>query len=297
MKNADQAMYVAKKNGRNRFSYFTPALQEQAKNRQLLIRDLRNALAENQLKVYFQPIVELSTGKVHKAEALLRWIHPERGMISPVEFIPLAEETRLILEIGAWVRMQSAIWCKRWNEICTDKFQISINRSPVEFMDDSKIASVTTFIAYLREHGLTGENFVFEITEGMLLNLSSNVSNELMVLRNEGIQVSLDDFGTGYSSLSYLNKLDIDYLKIDKSFVCDITPESDNLVLCEAIISMSHKLGLKVIAEGVETEQQRDLLVKAHCDFAQGYFYSRPVPPEELEIWMKNNNNHRLIKA
>ncbi len=295
LKNADQAMYVSKKNGRNRFSYFTPSLQENAKIRQLLIRDLRGALAGNQLKVYFQPIVELSSGQAHKAEALLRWIHPVRGMVSPVEFIPLAEETKLIVEIGAWVRMESAAWCKRWNEISPNKFQISINRSPVEFMDGSKVASVATFVAQLREHGLTGENFVFEITEGMLLDLSPSVSKELIVLRDEGIQVSLDDFGTGYSSLSYLNKLDIDYLKIDRSFVCNLKPDSDDLILCEAIITMAHKLGLKVIAEGVETEHQRDLLVNAHCDYAQGYLYSRPVPPEEFEAWVKINNSPLTI--
>lgn len=295
MKNADQAMYVAKKNGRNRFSYFTITLQEDAQKRLYLIKDLRGALANKQLKVYYQPIVELGTGEVHKAEALLRWIHPEHGMISPAEFIPLAEETRLILEIGAWVRMESAVWCKRWNDICPQEFQISVNRSPVEFMDDSGIASISTFIDYLHEQNLSGKSFVFEITEGMLLNLSDSVSNELIALRDAGIQVSLDDFGTGYSSLSYLKKLDIDYLKIDRSFVCNLEPDSDDLVLCEAIISMAHKLGLKVIAEGVETEQQRDLLMDANCDYAQGYLYSRPVPPEELEAWMSARIRDNLM--
>jgi len=290
MKNADQAMYVAKKNGRNRFSYFTAALQEGAQKRLHLIKDLRGALAGKQLKVYFQPIVELSTGQVHKAEALLRWVHPQRGMISPADFIPLAEETRLIIEIGAWVRMESAIWCKRWNDLCPEEFQVSVNKSPVELMDDSEINGVAAFIDYLRTHNMSGKNFVFEITEGMLLNLSPGVSNKLMALRDAGIQVSLDDFGTGYSSLSYLKKLDIDYLKIDRSFVSNLEPDSDDLVLCEAIISMAHKLGLMVIAEGVETEQQRDLLINANCDYAQGYFFSRPIPPEEFEVWMKDRN-------
>jgi diguanylate cyclase (GGDEF)-like protein len=292
MKNADQAMYESKKNGRNRFSHFTQSLQDEAQKRMRLSKDLRNALPNNQLKVYFQPIIKLSNGKVHKAEALLRWLHPERGMVSPVDFIPLAEETKLILEIGAWVRMESAIWCKRWNEMCAEPFQISINKSPVEFMDESGVASVAKFVDYLREHNMSGKNFVFEITEGMLLNLSSTVSNKLMELRDAEIQVSLDDFGTGYSSLSYLMKLDIDYLKIDKSFVCNLAPDSDDLVLCEAIISMAHKLGLKVIAEGVETTQQRDLLMLANCDYAQGYLYSKPVPPEELEAWMKIRNKN-----
>lgn len=292
MKHADQAMYVAKKDGRNRYSHFTQALQEGAQKRLRLIRDLRIALPGNQFKVYFQPIVNLSNGKVHKAEALLRWIHPEHGMVSPADFIPFAEETRLILGIGDWVRMESAVWCKRWNELCTEPFQISVNKSPIEFMDDSEITSIARFTDYLRDNKMSGENFVYEITEGMLLNLSSNVTHKLIALRDAGIQVSLDDFGTGYSSLSYLMKLDIDYLKIDKSFVCNLTAGSDDLVLCEAIINMAHKLGLKVIAEGVETEQQRNLLMLANCDYAQGYFYSRPIPAEDFEIWMKERNSH-----
>jgi diguanylate cyclase (GGDEF)-like protein len=290
MKNADQAMYTAKKDGRNRYSYFTPALQEAAQKRMRLSRDLRLALGNNQLKVYFQPIVDLASGEVHKAEALLRWLHPDQGMISPADFIPLAEETRLIIEIGAWVRHESAVWCKRWNEICPREFQISVNMSPIEFMDDSGITSIETFTSLLLQSGLSGKSFVFEITEGMLLNLSDIVSKKLMALRDAGIQVSLDDFGTGYSSLSYLKKLDIDYLKIDKSFVGNLEYDSDDLVLCQAIISMAHKLGLKVIAEGVETAQQRDLLTLANCDYAQGYYYSRPVPPEELEVWISQQN-------
>jgi diguanylate cyclase (GGDEF)-like protein len=290
MKNADQAMYTAKKNGRNRFSYFTQALQAESRKRMHMSNDLRSALTNNQFKVYFQPIINLSSGKAYKAEALLRWIHPERGMVSPAEFIPLAEETRLILEIGAWVRTESIIWCKRWNELCTESFQISINKSPVEFMDESGIDSVTTFTSQLLEQDIDGKNFVIEITEGMLLNLSSSVSKKLIALRDAGIQVSLDDFGTGYSSLSYLMKLDIDYLKIDRSFVSNLAPDSDDLVLCEAIINMAHKLGLKVIAEGVETAQQQDLLIQANCDFAQGYYYSRPVPPEAFEDWMRTTN-------
>lgn len=290
MKNADQAMYVSKKNGRNRFSYFTAELHEQTQQRMRMSKDLRVALSDKQFKVYFQPIVELATGEVHKAEALLRWVHPEQGMINPADFIPLAEENRMILEIGAWVRSESVIWCKRWSEIYTSKFQISVNKSPVEFMDESDTASVATFVKNLHESNLSGNNFVFEITEGMLLNLSQIVSNKLIALRDSGIQVSLDDFGTGYSSLSYLKKLDIDYLKIDRSFVSNLEPDSDDMALCEAIISMAHKLGLMVVAEGVETTLQRDLLVSANCDYAQGYLYSRPVPPEEFERWMTVRN-------
>ncbi len=286
MKNADQAMYAAKDNGRNRFSHFTASLQEDAQKRLRLTNDLRCALTENQFRVYFQPIVELATNRVHKAEALIRWQHPVRGMVSPFEFIPLAEKSKLIIDIGAWVRRESIIWCRRWDSLTPGGFQISINKSPVEFMDDNDSGSVNSFIDDLHENDLLGRNFVFEITEGLLMNADQRINNKLVALRDAGIQVSIDDFGTGYSSLSYLKKFDIDYLKIDQSFVRNLEQDSNDLALCEAIIVMAHKLGLKVIAEGVETTQQRDLLSGAGCDYAQGYLYSRPVPPEEFEKWL-----------
>ncbi|MEO8333088.1 MAG: EAL domain-containing protein [Gallionella sp.] len=290
IKNADQAMYAAKSNGRNGFSYFTASLQQAAQKRLHLTNDLRAALAGNQFRVYFQPIIELSTGRVNKAEALLRWMHPVHGMISPLDFIPLAEETRFIIDIGRWVRNESAVWCKRWNDASPEGFQVSINKSPVEFMDESTSSSIATFLDEVHGQNLSGKNFVFEITEGLLLNTVMIVTNKLMELRDAGIQVAIDDFGTGYSTLSYLKKFDIDYLKIDKSFIHNLEQDPDDLVLCEAIIVMAHKLGLKVVAEGVETEQQRDLLIRANCDYAQGYLYSRAVPPEQFETWLKDRN-------
>jgi EAL domain-containing protein (putative c-di-GMP-specific phosphodiesterase class I) len=261
-------------------------LQAAAQKRLRLTNDLRSALTDNQFRVYFQPIIELKTNHVHKAEALLRWLHPVRGMISPLDFIPLAEETRLIINIGTWVRKEAMTWCRRWNELGADGFQISVNKSPVEFMGEDACNSVETFTTDLREQGLRGKNLTLEITEGLLLNSNPLINNKLMALRDAGIQVSIDDFGTGYSSLSYLKKFDIDYLKIDQSFVHNLERDTDNVALCEAIIVMAHKLGLKVIAEGVETEQQRDLLIRAGCDYAQGYLYSEPIPPEEFEKWL-----------
>ena len=290
-KNADQAMYVAKNNGRNRFSYFTVALQEAAQKRLRLTNDLRGALTAKQFMVYFQPIIELSTGHTRKAEALLRWLHPIRGMVNPLEFIPLAEETGLIIDIGEWIRNESATWCKRWNTLWPEGFQMSVNLSPVEFMDESGHNSIGIFLNHLHEHGMSGKNFVFEITEGLLLNVDSGVAGKLIALRDAGIQVAIDDFGTGYSSLSYLKKLDIDYLKIDQSFIRNLENDSNDMALCEAIIVMAHKLGLKVIAEGVETEQQRELLTHAGCDYAQGYLFSSPLPPEEFDAWLKDRNH------
>lgn len=286
MKNADQAMYVAKKNGRNRSSYYTHTLQEAAQKRLRLTTDLRVALAENQFLVYFQPIVNLLTGRVYKAEALIRWQHPERGMVSPIDFIPLAEESGLIHEIGDWVFKESARWALNWSKQYEDDFQISVNKSPVQFRGEGSSYS-NAWLDHLQEMGLSGKHIVVEITEGLLLNADTEVSDKLLVFRDAGIQVAIDDFGTGYSSLSYLKKFDIDYLKIDQSFVRNLCTDTDDLALCEAIIVMAHKLNLKVIAEGVETEEQRVLLANAGCDYAQGYLLSRPVPANEFEEYMK----------
>jgi diguanylate cyclase (GGDEF)-like protein/PAS domain S-box-containing protein len=280
IKSADQAMYVAKKLGRKRYSYFTPALQEAAQQRLKLINDLRIAVSGDQLKVYFQPIVELTTGRIFKAEALVRWQHPQRGLVSPIEFIPLAEETGLIFEIGDWVFRESARWLKHWQASHHAKFQISVNKSPVQFYKD---AGSDNWLAYLHGIGLTGQGLVVEITEGLMLKTDSPVMDSLLMYRDNGIQVAIDDFGTGYSSLAYLNRFDIDYLKVDRSFISNLTLGSSDMALTEAIIVMAHKLGLKVIAEGVETEAQSDLLKTIGCDFAQGYLFSRPVPPEEFE--------------
>jgi diguanylate cyclase (GGDEF)-like protein/PAS domain S-box-containing protein len=302
MQNADQAMYVAKNKGRNRFSHFTLALQQAAQTRLRLTHDLRGALAAQQFRVYFQPIVELSTGHIHKAEALLRWQHPERGMVSPMEFIPLAEETGLIVEIGDWIFHESARWVKRWDSQFSDNIQVSVNKSPVEFSDSPQISVNVSpvqfkvgsqifaeeWLHHLRELGLSGKSIVIEITEGLLLNAESDILKKLLKLRDAGIQVAIDDFGTGYSSLAYLKKFDIDYLKIDQSFVRNLETDPNDMALSEAIIVMAHTLGLKVIAEGVETEGQRKLLAAAGCDYAQGYLFSKPVPPEEFEALLKS---------
>ncbi len=280
LKNADQAMYAAKGSGRNRFSYFTNLLQEKALARSQLVKDLRGAMTAGQFKVYFQPIVELATGTVSKGEALIRWQHPERGMVNPAEFIPLAEETGLINEIGDWVFKESVHWVKRWNEFCPHGFQVSVNKSPVQFLSE---IHHDDWLDYLRERGLSGQCVTIEITEGLLLNAASAVTDKLLRFRDAGIQVSIDDFGTGYSALSYLKKFDIDYLKIDQSFVRNLVTDPSDLALSEAIIVMAHKLGLKVIAEGVETVEQRKLLAAAGCDYGQGYLFSKAVSPEEFE--------------
>ncbi len=288
LKNADQAMYVAKNDGRNRFEFFTSSMQQAAQSRLRLINDLRSALAENQFKVYFQPIVNLSTGRIDKAEALIRWYHPQQGIISPTKFIPLAEETGLIIEIGNWVFKEAARQVKQWRNTYNPALQISVNMSPRQFHSADNQCYKTWFTNLL-ELKMPGQSIVIEITEGLLLGAENNVIEKLLEFRNAGIQISIDDFGTGYSSLSYLKKFDIDYIKIDQSFVRDLATDPNDMALSEAIIVMAHKLGLKVIAEGVETEIQRNLLAAAACDYAQGYLYSKPVSATEFETLLKEN--------
>ena len=286
LKNADQALYVAKGEGRNRFSFFTPALQEAAQTRVRLANDLRLALAEQQFRVVYQPIVDLHNGSIHKAEILIRWEHPRRGMVSPAAFIPIAESSGLIVDIGEWVFQQALNQVSQWRERLHPEFQISVNRSPIQFHHAEN--GLASWDMQLQAMGLPGSALVVEITEGLLLDTSPLVSSQLIGFGESGIQVSLDDFGTGYSSLAYLQKFDIDYIKIDQSFVRDLKPQSTNMALCKAIILMAHELGMKVVAEGVETALQRDLLREAGCDYGQGYLFARPMPAAEFEIMVQS---------
>ena len=280
IKHADRAMYVAKSSGRNRFSYFTRAMQDAAQYRIALLSDLRNALEGNQFHLHYQPIVSLQSGRIHKAEALLRWAHPNRGMISPAQFIPLAEESGLIHDIGDWVFLEAARQAQIWSARFGTDFQVSVNVSPLQ-MQVAKHPK--RWLDQVQASGLSGHNLVIEITEGLLLDSSDQVTARLLTFRDAGIQVAIDDFGTGYSALSYLKKLDIDYIKIDQSFIRNLDTDASDMALSEAIVVMAHKLGLKVIAEGVETTRQRDLLAAMDCDFAQGYLYSRPVSAADMD--------------
>ncbi|HVE05952.1 MAG TPA: EAL domain-containing protein [Paraburkholderia sp.] len=283
-KNADQAMYAAKNAGRNRFSYFTADLQVAAEKRLRLTSDLRAALPGEQFRLYYQPIVDLVSGEVYKAEALLRWMHPERGTISPLEFIPLAEDTGLIVPIGDWVFRQAVHQVRRWRERFHPAFQISVNMSPVQIRQENPVS--VQWSEYLAHEGMPGQSVAVEITEGLLLHVESDIDQKLLTFRDAGIRISIDDFGTGYSSLAYLKRFDIDYLKIDRSFVQNLGFDRNSQALCEAIVVMAHKLGLKVIAEGVETIEQRDFLIGVGCDFAQGFLYAEPIPAERFEALM-----------
>ena len=281
LRNADQAMYAAKRLGGKRFYYFEPPLQEAAVRRVEIANDLRSALQEEQFLVHYQPIVELASGRISKAEALIRWNHPQRGMLGPSEFIPIAEETGLISFIGEWVFRQAAQQAAAWRASRVGMIQISVNKSPVQFQES--LGRESEWPDYLHSLDLKSDAIAIEITEGLLLDSSGPIRAAVSKCREYGFEMSLDDFGTGYSSLSYLKSFNINYLKIDQAFIRGLGSDPSDKALCEAIIVMAHKLGLKVIAEGVETEKQRDLLVSAGCDYAQGYLYSRPIPPAEFE--------------
>ena len=284
LRQADQALYLAKRGGRNGFGYFTPALQEGAQQRARLAHDLRQALPEQQLALEYQPIIELASGRVHKAEALLRWRHPVRGAVSPAEFVPIAESNGLIIEIGEWVFLQAAAQVQAWRALLAADFEIAVNKSPVQFHRPQPAQQAwQDQVAALQ---LPAGAIAVEITEGLLLDPGTRVAEQLVDLRAKGLAVSLDDFGTGYSSLAYLQRYDIDYLKIDRSFVQGLAPQSNQLALCKAMIVMAHQLGIAVIAEGVETESQRALLAEAGCDYAQGFLYAPSMPPERFEAWL-----------
>ncbi len=278
LKNADQAMYRAKAEGRNCLSYFTESMQHEAAEKLALTHDLRAALSRNELQLHFQPILNLRTGRIEKAEALLRWRHPQRGLVSPNVFIPLAEGAGLINEIGEWVLLQAIAAAGRWQSRYGRLIQVSVNKSPLQF-SRSEASHWKEEMSRLQ---LPGHALAVEITEGLLLSDSPKVRERLIEYSLMGVQLSIDDFGTGYSALSYLKEFDVDYLKIDRSFIASLEAGGSGQVLTEAIIVMAHKLGIQTIAEGVETSPQFELLKSFGCDYVQGYFCSPPVPEQEF---------------
>ena len=278
---ADQSMYEAKKQGKNRYHYFTPVLQQASLLRMQIARDLRKGISNDEFKLFFQPVVDLADGSVCKAEVLLRWFHSEKGEISPAGFIPIAEETGVINEIGDWVFRRAFEQLSAWKPYLCDSFQLSVNVSPMQLRTQHEDRG--RWLEELAGYGLPGESIIIEITEGLLLEKEENVASILLRCRDAGVQVAIDDFGTGYSSLAYLKELDIDYLKIDRSFMRNLGGGSTEQTLVEAIVIMAHKLGLKVVAEGIETEQQRDLLRGMGCDYGQGYLFAKPMPASEFE--------------
>jgi len=285
MKYADQALYLAKSKSRGQYAFYSQELEQTALKRSKLTTELRFAVEEQAFEVFYQPIFRLDNRVTVKAEALVRWKHPERGYISPAEFIPLAESTGLINAIGDWVFKEAAAFAKALRDSYVPDFQISVNKSPIQFLTVGKL----DWAAFLTSLGLPGKAISVEITEGLLLQQSQEVNARIKKIRDTGMSISLDDFGTGYSSLSYLSSYEIDYLKIDRSFITHLTTSTKNQALCKAIITMAHELGYQVIAEGIETEQQLNLLAELGCDLGQGYFISRPLPQHDFVAWLASS--------
>lgn len=281
-RNADNAMYAAKRHGPGGYRFYTESMNQATSARFRIMTDLKRALREGQFQLVYQPIVSLCDGAIHKAEALIRWEHPEHGTINPVDFIPVAENTGDIVAIGEWVFREAVRQCVKWRQEGCPDFQISINTSPAQYRNGG--LDVAAWNDCLAEARLPGDGIVVEITEGLLMDVTGTVQQQLRSCSQAGMEIALDDFGTGYSSLSYLRRFDVDYLKIDRSFVTNLAEQPDDRILCEAIIAMAHKLGLRVIAEGIETVQQRDLLIAAGCDYGQGYLFSKPVPASAFQM-------------
>jgi diguanylate cyclase (GGDEF)-like protein/PAS domain S-box-containing protein len=280
LRHADQAMYAAKNGGRNRYSYFTPDLQLAAQARLQTTLDLRRALEAGEFELHYQPIVHLQSGRIARAEALLRWRHPLRGLLAPVDFLPFAESSGLMVEIGDWVFRQAAAQTRAWQERFGSDFQVSINLSPVQLRGEMLLYQ--RWLEHAQALGLAPHSMVIEVAEAILLDSAAKVNERLAQLRAMGVQVALDNFGTGYSSLAHLKAFKIDYLKLDRSFVHNLVADSGDLALCEALIVMGHKLGLQVVAEGVENAAQHALLAATGCDYAQGFMYARAVPADDM---------------
>lgn len=280
----EHALQLARQKGRGRFAWLTETMQKQAELKRTLTHDLRQALARGELIVYYQPIVEARTGRICKAEALLRWQHPQRGLVGPMDFIPLAEESGLIVDIGEWVLRESLAATQYWSDQLGHNIEISVNMSPLQFAEGQ---ASTGWLATLQQARQPAHRIALEITESLLLQDSESIKQRLLQLRTMGIEVSIDDFGTGFSALSYLKKFDIDYLKIDRAFTSGLLDDESDRALTEAIIVMAHKLGIATIAEGVETPEQKQILQELGCDFLQGYLFSPPLPPHAFEQLLK----------
>jgi diguanylate cyclase (GGDEF)-like protein/PAS domain S-box-containing protein len=279
MKNAGLALHKAKANGKHQVQVFTEALNAEASYKLFVENNLRRALTQNELEVFYQPKLCLRSGRLLGMEALLRWNHPEKGMIRPDQFISVAEETGLIIPIGKWVTRQSCRMSKALTAAGFGNLQVAINVSPKQFADPELVGSIA---AILEEEQLDASLLELELTEGLLLEATEDTRQQLDSLKKMGLSLAMDDFGTGYSSFSYLKKFPIDVIKIDRSFIRDIPDDQDDMEITSAVIAMAHNLKLKVVAEGIETAAQLAFLRRHRCDVGQGYLFDRPIPGEEL---------------
>ncbi|HRE17310.1 MAG TPA: EAL domain-containing protein, partial [Rhodocyclaceae bacterium] len=286
MKNADTAMYHAKSAGRNNYQFFAASMNADAAERVRIEAGLRQALERGELLLHYQPQVEIATGRVVAVEALVRWAHPNDGLIPPMRFIPVAEDTGLIGPLGDWVLNEALRQLAQWRAHGVANLRMAVNLSAQQLGSEQIVETAT---AVLARHGLSRGDLELEITESVAMQHPRRTAGLLSELRDQGIELAIDDFGTGYSSLAYLKQLPLDRLKLDRSFVMDIEHDANDAAISAATISLAHSLGLAVVAEGVESAAQLDFLQGLGCDIAQGYFFSKPLPAEECLVYLRKS--------
>ncbi|MDZ7782767.1 MAG: EAL domain-containing protein [Halioglobus sp.] len=293
VRNADTAMYVAKAEGRACFRFYNEEMNARAVEQLKMEEELRDAMRNHELELRYQPQIDSNTGEVVSMEALVRWKHPTRGMVSPVEFIPVAESTGQIIELGEWVMAEVARNCLYWDELGLKSFRVCVNISPLQFNQRNLPEWVAQF---LDQSGLPPERLELELTESAIMTDAETNIARLCELKALGVDLAVDDFGTGYSSLSYLKRFPIDTLKIDQSFVSDLdTP--DGAAIVDAILALANTLNLRVIAEGIENERHLSYLVRNHCDLLQGFYFSRPLYPEDVPAMLEENFSQQIKKV
>jgi EAL domain-containing protein (putative c-di-GMP-specific phosphodiesterase class I) len=287
-------MYLAKENGRQSYQFFKPSMNVRTVERQSIEESLRRALERNEFELHYQPKIDLKTGEITGAEALVRWTHPARGAVPPGEFIPVAEDRGLILPIGQWVLREPCRQARAWQQAGLALGSVAVNiSSAIKFRDEKFLEGV---FAIRKGTGLEAEALELELTETVLMKRAESAESILKSLRARGVQIAVDDFGTGYSSLSYLRKFPMDALKIDQSFVRQITAAPGETTIVTAIINMGRSLNLRIVAEGVETHAQLEFLRAHECDEAQGYYFSRLVPAEEFAKLLETGISEAVLK-
>jgi len=288
MRHADAAMYRSKHDGKNTYCFYSPEMTVKAKMRMDVENELRRALERDEFSMFYQPIVDSKSGEIIKAEALLRWESKELGMISPDYFIPIAEDTGLILSIGDWVVNTACEQVSEWRNAGFENFCVTINVSARQFQSDSSL--VDTVSKALDQYDLPPEAIQIELTEGILLEETSDSANSMKMIEDMGIKLLIDDFGTGYASLSYLQRYNFESIKIDRSYISGVLSDEQDAKLVKAVIAMANSLGMSVVSEGVETKEQLDFLHDANCKYIQGYYFSKPVEPAEFMSLLKKFN-------
>ena len=281
IKNADAAMYKAKEDGRDTYRFYNEAMTKKAFERIVMESSLRTALEKKEFIVYYQPQIDGQTNKLIGMEALVRWRHPVMGLVSPIKFIPLAEETGLIISLDQWVMKTAMNQIVQWYKDGLNPGVLALNLAIKQLQQENFMEILSSL---LEETGCKPEWLELEVTEGQIMNDPERAIITLNQINKLGIELAIDDFGTGYSSLSYLKRLPIDKLKIDQSFIKDLPSEDEDVGITKAVISLANSLNLKVIAEGVETQEQKDFLVENGCNNIQGYFYSKPIPADDIKV-------------